>query len=735
VSEDLTKVSAGAKRSGRVHTPTVLQMEAVECGAAALASVLGYYRRFVPLEKLRVECGVSRDGSSARGIVQAARNYGLKAQGKKLAAKDLSTYAFPSIVHWDFEHFLVVDGLSATTAYLNDPAEGPREVPFKEFEESFTGVAVVFEKSDEFKPGGQPSSLVYALRQRLRGSEMALVYVVLVSVLLVIPGLALPTFVRTFVDKVLVAGLDGWIPPLLLGLGLAALVSGALTALQQYALRALETRFSLGTSARFFWHVLRLPMEFYSQRYAGDVGSRVALNDHVAELLSGQLATALLNILVVALYAGLMFSYDVGLTLISLAIAAANIVVLTLVSRKRKDGNSHLLQQEGKLVGTAVGGLQIIETLKATGTEAKFFSRWAGQQAKVLNARQTLGIYTQILQVAPSALTMLNTALILWIGAEHVIDGRMTIGMLVAFQTLALTFMAPVTQLVGLGGSLQEVAGSLARLDDVLRYETDDAVSDQVEPVPDGPVRLTGRLELRDLVFGYNSLEPPLIEGFSLTLNPGDRVAIVGGTGSGKSTLTKLIAGLHRPWAGEVLFDGEPREKLSRRLLTNSLAHVDQDIVLFEGTLRENLSLWDPTVSETDVILAARDAVIHDDIMDRANGYNTTVSEGGSNFSGGQRQRLEIARALTGNPAILLLDEATSALDPIVESAIDSNLRRRGCTCVIVAHRLSTVRDCDEIVVLDRGKVVERGTHAEMMKNDGPYQRLIRAELAEAVTA
>jgi NHLM bacteriocin system ABC transporter peptidase/ATP-binding protein len=727
------KVTKQVPQFKRVKTPTLLQMEATECGAASLGIVLGYYNRRVPLEELRAECGVTRDGSKASNVLKAARRYGLTAKGFQKDPNALLRVRPPLIIHWNFNHFLVLEGFKGEKVYLNDPAVGPRTVSREEFDQAFTGVTLVFEPGPDFKPGGEKPSLMASLKKRLGGVKTALIFVVLTGLGLVIPGLVIPIFTRVFVDDILVKGMDDWIKPLLIGMGLTVLINAGLTWLREHYLLRMETRLALSTSSKFFWHVFRLPIQFFTQRYAGEIGSRVGINDKVAQLLSGELASTVVSIITVTFYAILMFQYDVALTLVGIVIVGLNMVALRYFSRKRKDGNQRLIQEQGKLLGTSMSGLQTIETLKASGTESDFFARWAGYHAKTVNAQQKLSIYSQILSGVPTFLSSLNTAALLGFGGLRVMQGQLSIGELVAFQALMGSFVGPFNSLVSLGSKIQEVEGDMNRLDDVLRYQTDQELSD-AETRPTGEdrrTRLMGHIEIKNLTFGYSRLSPPLIESFSLTLKPGSRVALVGGSGSGKSTVSRLVAGLYQPWDGEILFDGQSRTQIPRQLITSSLAMVDQEIFLFEGTVRENITLWDASMPDAEVVRAAKDAHIHDVIAARPGGYDSMVAEAGRNFSGGQRQRLEIARALVNNPTILVLDEATSALDPATEKIIDSHIRRRGCTCLIVAHRLSTIRDCDEIIVLEYGKVVQRGTHDSMRRVDGPYARLIQAEVTQ----
>jgi NHLM bacteriocin system ABC transporter peptidase/ATP-binding protein len=715
------------KLSKRKKVPTILQMEATECGAASLAMVLAYYKKYITLEELRISCGVSRDGSKANNVLKAARKYGMTAKGYSKSPEDLRNIKTPVILHWNYNHFLVLEGFKGNDVYLSDPASGKRRVSRQELDDCFTGVVLTCEPGPDFNAGGHKPNPMKSLRRYLKGSEMALTYLVLVGLLLVLPGMLLPMLSRIFFDDILLGGKNDWLAGLLIGMGLTVLLQGLLLGLQGYYLQRLQTKLTLSASGKFFWHILRLPMAFYSQRYAGDLAERMTCNENVSALISGKLAKSVLSVFLVAFYLWIMLQYNLTLAMVGIGTAVCNVLVLRFSSTIFADQSQKMGQDQGKMVSSVMSGLKSIETQKASGSEGDFFTQWSGYFAKVVTNQQQFGVLQQYLSLAQIVSKTITDAIVLMYGAYLVMQGSLTIGTLIAFQTVMSGFIGPVADLTEMGTSIQNLRGDINRLDDVYRYPLDDQFNPGMKaPIP-VTYKLKGYVDIKGLCFGYNPLDPPLIENFSLSLKPGSRVALVGSSGSGKSTVAKLVAGIHKPWSGEILFDNMKREELPREVINNSISVVDQEIIVFAGSLRENINLWDSTVPDGEILRAAKDACIHDDISQRNGGYDYPMIEGGANFSGGQRQRLEIARVLANNPSVIILDEATSALDPLTEKQIDESIRRRGCTCLIIAHRLSTIRDCDEIIVMESGKIVQRGTHEELKEErDGTYARLIQ---------
>ena len=717
----------------RVKTPLLLQLEAVECGAASLGMILEYYGRVVPLTQLRIDCGVSRDGVKASNLVKAARKYGFKCKGFKETIESAQKREFPYIVFWNFNHFLVVEGFNTEKdiVYLNDPAHGHRKVTMEEFDESFTGVVLLFEPTGEFTPGGSKPSMWDAIKTRFEHAHTTVGYLILMGLLLTIPGLVIPAYTRIYLDEVLGEAREDWLRPIITAILVTVFFRLVVEFFKYLYLRRLKIHLSVSMSSQFLWHLLKLPMFFYAQRYAGEIATRQTLNDNMADILSGRLADTALNVMMMGFFAILMFYYNPTLTLVGMAFAAVSFIALRLLGRFRVDANMRVRQDFGKVSGDTIAALQSMETIKSSGQESAFFHKWGGRYAKAANSLQELEIATQSLTLLPTLFNSVNTAMIYLLGALAVIDGEMSIGTLVAFTALMSNFQEPIKDLVDLGAQIQELDGDLKRLDDVLIAESDpEAVGvreDRNEDTGEWPLQLEGHISIKNLSFGYSPLEAPLFDNINIEVPAGRRVAFVGSSGSGKSTMANLICGLFQPWEGEVLFDHHRRLDIPRSIIISSFSVVSQEIFLFEGTVRDNLTFWDSTIPDETLVRACEDAAVLDVVLAIPGGLDGELREGGANLSGGQRQRLEIARALVQNPSILVLDEATSALDAETERIIDERLRLRGCTCVMVAHRLSTIRDADEIIVFEKGKILERGAHDDLWAAQGTYAELLRA--------
>lgn len=708
--------------------PVIMQMEALECGAASLCMILAYYGKWLPLEQVRSDCGVSRDGSSAKNVLKAARAYGMKAAGYRMEPSALRNIVLPAIVHWNFNHFVVLSGFKKNKVVLNDPARGIVEVPMEEFDRAFTGIVLQFEKTENFKPEGKPKSVLEFAKKRLKGTLVPFIFVVLTGILTAAAGMVMPMFSRIFMDNILSGKNPEWLLPFIGAMGITLLFQFTVAVIEAVYWLKIEGRFAITANAEFMWHVLRLPVEFFSQRYAGDILSRQGSNQQIAGTLIRGLAPIFMNICLLVFYLAVMVNYSIPLTIIGIAAAILNIAAMRITSKKQLNLSRTAETSGGKLSGTTMSGIEMIETIKASGAENGFFERWAGYYAKQHNSNAAIEKYMQYFGSIPSLLQQIANIAILMSGVYLILDGVFTIGMLLAFQGFLSSFLSPVNQLIGVGQSFITMRTSMERVEDVMNYRTDSVENEKLTSNDDQLEKLLGQIEIRDLTFGYNKLSEPLIKDFSISVKPGSAVAFVGGSGSGKSTLAKLITGLYKPWDGEILFDGKKREEISEYTFKSSVAMVDQDITLFEDTISNNIRMWDTSIEDFAVILAARDADIHDTIVSRPDGYNHVIKEGGKNFSGGQKQRFEIARVLAQEPTIIILDEATSALDAKTEEQVMKNIRNIGATCIVIAHRLSTIRDCDEIVVLDKGLVVERGTHEELYAMNGKYAQLVCSE-------
>lgn len=715
---------------GAARVPVIIQREALECGATSLGMVLAYFGKWVTPEQLRLDCGVGRDGSSAKNIIKAARNYGLEARAFRTEPEELKKRGvFPCILHWNFVHFVVLCGFRGGKAVINDPDRGRIAVDWEEFDRSFTGVCLTFRPGENFVPDGKRRSVVKFAKQRLHRMGGAFAFIALTSLIASVVGILTPAFTSMFADYLLTGEYDDLLLPFIIALSAVFAVQFITALIQKWRLTALESKLSSVANASFMWHVLRLPVEFFSQRMAGDISARQSKNESIAYSLIQQLAPLLFNLIMLVVYLAIMINYSLILTLIGVASIVLNMFVSLLVSRKRVNITKVQVRGEGNLSGQTISGIEMIETIKSSGAENGFFEKWAGYQATVNTSSVKFSKLNSYLGSLPSIISTLADVAILITGIWLIIDGQFTSGALLAFQGFMTSFSTPVNDLIGVGQSVQEMRTDMDDIEDIMSYPTD--VPDRIEnEIVEGESynKLSGAIVMKDVTFGYSRLDPPLIEHFDLTLEPGKSVAFVGPSGCGKSTLSKLITGLYKPWSGEILYDGRRREDINRAVFTGSIAVVDQDIILFNDTIANNIKMWDTSIEDFEMIMAARDAQLHESIMLRDGGYNHVILDGGKDFSGGERQRMEIARVLAQDPTVIVMDEATSALDAKTEFDVTNAIKQRGVTTVVVAHRISAIRDCDEIVVLDGGKVVERGTHAQLMQQNGLYARLITSE-------
>ena len=705
-------------------TPTVFQMEATECGAASLSMVFSYFGKHLSLEQMRIETGVSRDGCNAGNIMRCAKKYGLECHGYRKEPSALRELTPPCIIHWNFNHFVVFEGFKGKYAYINDPAMGRRRITFEELDDSFTGVVLTFAKTDSFVKEKQKNTMLSFVAQRLKGQYSVVFKLLFIGLLLVFPGLLMPVLSQVFMDDVLVGGNTEWFTGLIAFMCATILLQAFLTFYRNIVLNKLQKKMVLLSAKDMLYRLFRLPMSFFDQRYAGDLLERVNNNSEVSSFLAGDLAETVLNIFVAVFYLILLLIYSPLLTVIALATVAVNIIVVKLTSDMFTNASIKLQQDSGKLTGAVCAGLSITDTLKASGAENEYVSRILGYNAKTICTEQKLTKSQQVINAIPDAVKMIGDVLVLVAGGILVVNGKMTIGMLVAFTALFGSFSDPVDELVGFVKNIQTTKADMSRVQDIMNYPIDEKFDSTIEK-EDMKTKLEGRVEVKDIAFGYSKLKPPVVSGFSFSIGCGESIAFVGASGCGKSTVSKIVSSVYKPWEGEVLFDGILSEKIPNGVINASVATVSQNITLFSGTVRDNLTMYNSNISEADMIAAAKDACIHDVISKKPSAYDFKLSEGAANLSGGQRQRLEIARALATNPTILIMDEATSALDPIIEKQIMDNIKRRGCTCIVVAHRLSAIRDCDKIIVMHQGRIAEFGTHDELAIKEGHYKKFI----------
>lgn len=711
---------------GVARVPVIMQLEMLECGAACFAMIMGYYGKWVTLEQARVDCGVSRDGSSAKNIMRAARGYGMEVHAYKLEPEALLKEGpFPCMIHWGFNHFVVLDGFHGNKAVLNDPARGRIVASWEEFDREFTGVCMTMAPGPDFVPEGARKNVWKYAGERIKGTGSSTIFVALTTVIIAFLGILQPIFNQIFLDRLLTGTNKDWLFGFLVVLGV---YSGVLVLMSWinaiYGLK-IQGKISAVGNSSYLWKILRLPMQFFDQRLPGDLVERQSTNASIAGDLVNTFGPLVINSWMMVFYLVLMLRRSLFLTLIGVGSLAINLLVSGWISQRRVNIQRVQMRDQSKFSSAVVTGIDMIETIKASGVEKGYFARLSGYQASVNEGETRFAKFNQWLEIIPRLCGALANLAVLGYGMDLVLNGEMTLGMIMAFQGFLNAFTAPATSMVSAGQSLQEMLTQMERVDDVMNYENDAWF--QEREIIDRQEKLSGQIELKNVTFGYSRFAAPVIENFSMKVNAGEKIAIVGASGCGKSTLVKLLTGLSNAWSGEILFDGIEISKMDRDIFTASVSVVDQEVILFDDTIANNISMWDDTMEDGDIITAAKDAQIHEDIR-KAGGYQNKIQEEGRDLSGGQRQRLEIARALAKNPSICILDEATSALDAKTEYEVVNAISKRGITCIVVAHRLSTIRDCDEIIVLDQGQIVESGTHEELMKLDGFYKLLITSD-------
>ncbi|HKQ77909.1 MAG TPA: peptidase domain-containing ABC transporter [Blastocatellia bacterium] len=705
--------------------PYIQQMSATECGAACLTMALAWFGKHVPLAEVRQVAGVDRDGATALSILHAARWYGLRARGVKLELEGLPYLDRGAILHWEFSHFVVFDRLRKDGVEIIDPASGRRVVSFDQFNRSFTGVALTLSPAEEFRQTSEQRNVVWTYVRQFLGQTRLWRRIVVVTALLQLFALGLPLLTGTLVDRIIPRGDAGLLH--LLGAGLLGIVvfSGLTSVLRAQLLLHLRTKLDAKMTLGFLDHLVSLPFGFFQQRSEGDLMMRVNSNTTIREMLTSSALSGLLDGVMAISYLAILLMANAAMCAIVLSLAFLQAAVFLFSYRRYQDLMSQDLQTQAKAQSYLVQMLAGIETLKANGVEERAVEQWSNLFVDGLNVSLSRGRLSATVDSLMGILKSGSPLLVMWFGGWLTLNGDLSLGTMLALNALAAGFLGPASTLISMALQLQLLRSYVDRIDDVLAAPPEQN-KDKVAPAP----TLRGEIELRDLSFSYSANSSSAgVRGVSVKIKPGQKVAIVGQSGAGKSTLAKLLLGLYRPSSGSILFDGVDIAGYDLRSVRRQCGIVTQRSHLFSGTIRENISLNDPGVPLDAVIEASRLACLHDDVTGMPMGYETVLADGGSSISGGQRQRVALARALVNRPAIILLDEATSELDSITEAEAHLNLSGLSCTRIVIAHRLSTITDADLILVMDSGKLVEHGTHRQLLESGGHYARLIAAQV------